>query len=247
MIIYKAINTENGKVYIGKTTKTLPERIKAHKYRYKKTDTVFYRAIRKYSFDKFRWEVIKTCKTTEELNLAEIEYIKENIDGYNIAKGGDGGDTISNHPRLDEIKRGVSEFHKGKKLTEEHKNKISEAHKGMEKPWSVENGKKMAESNIGKKSKLKGVKLSEEHKNNISKSLKGIKKEPFSEEHKKNLSKSHKGRSNPNKGKTLEEIMGVERAAELRKRQSESRVGRVVSEETKKKISETLKKRKNGK
>jgi len=247
MIIYKAINTENGKVYIGKTTKTLSERIKSHKYRSNKVDTVFYRAIRKYGFDKFEWEVIKTCYTTNELNLEEIKYIKENVNGYNIAKGGDGGDTISNHPRLNEIKKGVSEFHKGKELTKEHKERISEAHKGMKKPWSVENGKKMAESNKGKESKLKGTKLSEEHKEKISESLKGVKKKPFSEEHKKNLSEAKKGKSNSSKGKTLEEIMGVERAAEFRKRQSESRKGRVVSEETKKKISETIKRRKNGK
>lgn len=38
-----------------------------------------------------------------------------------------------------------------------------------------------------------------------------------------------------NKGKSYEEIMGVEKALEFKKRQSEMRKGRVVSEETKKK------------
>ena len=54
-------------------------------------------------------------------------------------------------------------------------------------------------------------------------------------------------RENPNKGKSYEEIMGVEKALEFKKRQSEMRKGRVVSEETKKKISDYYKNKKNGK
>ena len=41
--------------------------------------------------------------------------------------------------------------------------------------------------------------------------------------------------------------MGVEKALEFKKRQSEMRKGRVVSEETKKKISDYHKNKKNGK
>ncbi|MGK3946190.1 NUMOD3 domain-containing DNA-binding protein, partial [Streptomyces caeruleatus] len=67
------------------------------------------------------------------------------------------------------------------------------------------------------------------------------------DEHKKNLAKAKEGVKNPNNGKTYEEIMGVEKALEFKQRQSEMRKGRVVSEETKKKISDYYKNKKNEK
>lgn len=75
----------------------------------------------------------------------------------------------------------------------------------------------MSEGNIGKPSKLKDTNLSKEHKEKISKGNKG-KKKVFTEEHKKNLAKSKIGFKNPNKGKTYEEIMGVEAAKEFKKK-----------------------------
>lgn len=47
MLIYKATNNINGKIYIGQTTKTLEERKKYHKRDSKRIDNLFYRAIRK--------------------------------------------------------------------------------------------------------------------------------------------------------------------------------------------------------
>lgn len=246
MIIYKATNTVNGKYYIGKTKNSLVSRIKSHKIASTKKDWLFYRAINKYGFDKFKWEVIIECGNIDELNELEKKYISENKDGYNVAKGGDGGDTISKHPNLKNIKENVSKFHKGKVLSDEHKQKISDAHKGKTKDWAKETAKKMSEGNVGKESKLKGSNLSDEHKGKISEANKG-KKKIFTEEHKKNLAKANKGRENPNKGKRYEEIMGFEKALEFKKKQSEMRKGRVVSEETKKKISDYHKNKKNGK
>ena len=100
MIIYKATNLINGKYYIGKTKNSLESRIKSHKAASTKKDLVFYRAINKYGFDNFKWEILIECQNLDELNEVEKKYISENGDGYNIAKGGDGGDTISNHPNL---------------------------------------------------------------------------------------------------------------------------------------------------
>jgi group I intron endonuclease len=246
MIIYKATNTVNGKYYIGKTKKSLDNRIKSHKIASTKKDSLFYRAINKYGFDKFKWEIIAECDNANSLNNLEKKYISENHNGYNIAKGGDGGDTISNHPNIETIRENVSKFHKGKFLSEEHKEKISNSHKGKTKDWAKETAKKMSESNIGKESKLKGSKLSDEHKEKISKGNKG-KTKIFTEEHRQNLIKAKENYKNPNKGKTYEEIMGFEKALEFKKRQSEARKGRVVTEETKNKISEYHKNKKNGK
>jgi phage terminase large subunit len=70
----------------------------------------------------------------------------------------------------DEHKRKISEAHKGKVLSEEHKRKISEAEKG-------------------RISNRKGAKCSEETKKKMSESRKGLK---YSEEHKKNISEGRK-------------------------------------------------------
>lgn len=48
MLIYKATNKINGKIYIGQTHKSLEERKMCHKHDSKNIDTYFYRAIRKY-------------------------------------------------------------------------------------------------------------------------------------------------------------------------------------------------------
>lgn len=53
MIVYKATNNINNKVYIGITTKTLEHRKSIHKKDSKTKDTYFYKAIRKYGFENF--------------------------------------------------------------------------------------------------------------------------------------------------------------------------------------------------
>lgn len=103
---------------------------------------------------------------------------------------------------------------KGYKLSEETKNKISEAHKG--KPtW-----------NKG----LKTGPLSEEAKKKMSEAHKGIK---LSEEHKNKISEACKCEKNPLYGKHLSE--------ETKKKMSEAKKGKKFSEEHKKKIGEAHK------
>ena len=83
IIIYKATNIKNGKIYIGLTTKTLEERIKHHKRDSLRMDTYFYRAIKKHGFDSFKWEVIdNSAKSIQELEDLEKYYIKK----YNLLK-----------------------------------------------------------------------------------------------------------------------------------------------------------------
>jgi len=196
--------------------------------------------------------VVGEYSSKGELDAQEQRLISENLEGYNIAKGGEGGDTISNHPDLERIKADVSKFHKGKTLSEEHKRKISEAHKGRKRGvMSEEHKQKISEGNInsysrGRKAWNKGVPQTEEHKNKISEANKG-KTKVFTEEHKENIGKAKKGKSNSMKGKTYEEIMGVEAAKEFKERQSKARKGRVLTEDHKRKIKEGLqKKRENG-
>lgn len=99
MIIYKATNQINNKIYIGQTIKPLEARANEHKYDSKRNNYAFPNAIKKYGFENFTWEIIETCSSQEELDNSEIKWIKyfdstNNQIGYNIAQGGNPGKDI---------------------------------------------------------------------------------------------------------------------------------------------------------
>lgn len=96
MIVYKATNKTNGKVYIGLTTKSLAKRRAGHHHEAKKLNSqlAFHRAIRKYGRDGFSWEVIEELEDTESLLAREIYWIDYygsfGKNGYNMTTGGEG-------------------------------------------------------------------------------------------------------------------------------------------------------------
>lgn len=102
-IIYKATNNINGKAYIGKTKDTIELRKQRHytAAQRNKFVSLFYRSIRKYGWNNFTWEIVEIVPLSQ-LNNKEKEYIKL-YGNLNIAKGGDGGDTISQHPHKNKI------------------------------------------------------------------------------------------------------------------------------------------------
>lgn len=69
MLVYKAHNKKNGKVYIGLTTQSLGAR-KASHLRSAKSGSVahFHKAIRKHGEDSFEWSVINKVESLEELD-----------------------------------------------------------------------------------------------------------------------------------------------------------------------------------
>ena len=95
MIIYKATNLVNNKIYIGQTTGYLSRRKYQHEYyALKKEDNIyFHNALRKYGIKNFHWEVIEKCKTNIELNEMEFHYIHQynskTPNGYNLTDGYD--------------------------------------------------------------------------------------------------------------------------------------------------------------
>ena len=114
MYVYKIVNKINGKIYVGQTTEKLNQRCSRHMgYQKDDKDTKFYRAVRKYGKSNFYIELIEEVKTLEELNTREEYWIRK-LDtvenGQNSYYGGysSGGDTLSNHPRLKEIKKVLS-------------------------------------------------------------------------------------------------------------------------------------------
>ncbi len=91
--IYKATNKTNGKVYIG-IDKNWPTRKYAHKSKAKyDTGFHFHKAIRKYGWENFDWEVIYETSDYDDLKKCEIKLISEYNSyekGYNKTFGGDG-------------------------------------------------------------------------------------------------------------------------------------------------------------
>lgn len=92
--IYQTTNLINQRVYIGKKHSS------EFDSSYYGSGTVLHEAVKKYGKENFDIKVLHWAKTIEELNQKEIEFITlySNRKLYNIAKGGTGGDTTSNHP-----------------------------------------------------------------------------------------------------------------------------------------------------
>ena len=116
-VIYLLWNTLNGKRYVGQTTKPLDVRIMQHK----RSDFVVDKAIQKYGIENFRYGVIKTCATREELNYWEKYFIvtlnSKAPYGYNMTDGGEGN--AGWHHKPESIAK-MSKKHRGKKLTSKH-------------------------------------------------------------------------------------------------------------------------------
>jgi group I intron endonuclease len=122
MLIYRAVNTINGKSYIGKTEKTLEVRRDLHIATAKQqSQFAFHRAIAKYGIDAFEWNVLETCDSLEKLNDKEKDYIKLyesfGLKGYNMTAGGEGqcGWNPSTETRAlwSEQRKGKSPWNKG--------------------------------------------------------------------------------------------------------------------------------------
>lgn len=163
-VVYKITNNINNYIYIG-ITNNFKRRMREHKnnveninYKYK---SKLYNAMRKYGVENFSSEIIEVVNNREELEEREKYWISfynstdANI-GYNITKGGTGGQTHDvsgeNNPMY------------GHKYTEEEKKKIGDYTRGTKR--SVETRNRISNS-------LTGLPKTKEHKNNLSQALKG--------------------------------------------------------------------------
>ena len=186
--------------------------------------------IKTHGLDAFEWEVRKTFNTVEEavewekrvLSKCKVLHNRDNWFNGNVA-----GYII---PTEEGLKK-ISDFHKGKAKSDEHKQRISEANKGRKK--SVEQIAKMSANMMGKYAGDKNPMAG-----------------PCSEERRANISKARKGQPAKNKGIPATEAQKEKNrlAALGRKFSPESIAKRVAkqtgqkrSEETKRKISEAIK------
>lgn len=147
--IYKITNLIDSKIYIGKhSTKNIDDN-------YFGSGVYLKRAIKKHGIDNFKKEILCFCLNEKDLNKQEIYYIKKFesfYNGYNLTKGGEG--TLGRKPtKKQKEKQSVTqklnykknpEYRKilsqkakqrigeknpfyGKKLTKEHKEKMTKA------------------------------------------------------------------------------------------------------------------------
>ena len=141
-VVYKHTNQINNKCYIGMTRQNPPKKRWKNGTTYK-SNKHFTNAINFYGWDNFRHEILFENLTKEEAEQKEIELIsfyKSNQPdfGYNIANGGNCKGTVS-----EETKRKLSDAHMGKKLSQEHIEKIRENSK---KQYTDELRRKIVES-----------------------------------------------------------------------------------------------------
>ena len=242
-IIYKATCLINGKVYIGRTINGFNRRKRQHERcsLKNKLNYYFYNALRKYGIDSFKWEIIDTVKTENELNLLEQLYIEEYRRKGEVYNLNDGRGGMSGFKIPEKTKRKMSKAKKGKLFTEEHKRKLSEALKGNKyrlghKP-SKGTCRKLSEAGKGRPAWNKGEKFSDEIRLKMSEAQKGNKYclgHKQTEEHKEKISKAQKGNKY---------CLGLKASEKTRAKMSLAHKGHVVSLKTRKKISESLKAR----
>lgn len=165
--VYKITNTTNGKFYIGMhKTDNLDDGYMGSGIRIKN-------AIKKYGIECFQKEILFVFDNENDMKNKEKELVVvDEHTTYNLCDGGKGGFSYINRSGLNttgvsrrnyaEIARKVADKKKSRnyKLSEEHKQKISEAIKNNE-----ERGKKISKS-------LSGKTKSDEHKRKISEALK---------------------------------------------------------------------------
>ena len=142
--IYKITNLVNGKIYVGYTKNSLEERFKAHCYRasgHTEVNMPIVKAIRQYGKENFKIELLEESEDDEYIHNEREKYWIDTLNskdiaiGYNIARGGDGGDTYTNNPNKKEILLKNSEILKGHRVYyNPETNEATRVLKGKEPP-----------------------------------------------------------------------------------------------------------------
>ena len=206
--VYMHINKINGKRYIGQTIRQDNINYRWNYGEGYKKCPHFYRAIQKYGWDNFEHYIIQKNLTKEEANKLEelniLAYNTTNPDfGYNLQSGGSHysiSDEVrqkfsnakkgENHPMYGKhhteiAKQRMSASRKGKKISDEHKRKITIAVNNM----SDITKQKMSEAKKGEKHPMYGKHHTEETKqkmNNAKKDIHWINKDNVSKMVKEN-------------------------------------------------------------
>lgn len=192
--IYKTVNLQNGKYYIGKHTGKVDDN-------YLGSGVILKQAIEKYGKDSFQKEVLVICITEQELNYWEKKIINLQIQDpncYNIAPGGEGGYTV-------------------KHFSESEKRKIRQKASNAIKKYRRENPEEVKRWQSAQKESL--MKNIEQHKRSIKKALSRRSKQEIKAQHEKitktKLANRHYSRFQliNSSGKVVMESIGAEQIA----------------------------------
>lgn len=209
--IYIIENTTNSKKYVGQSWNVTKRLLEHSRGKYSGC-TLLVKAVKKYGWNAFRTQIHEFNNISQEqLDFLECEHIKSynsiHPEGYNLKTGGRGG----RHNNYTKDK--LSEVNRGKKLSIETRQKISEGQKGRVggfagKKHSEESKQRTSDTLKGKVPWNKGLpgtftgkKHTEESKQKVSLANKGKQKPPRSEEHKRRLSEARRGKGSSMKGK----------------------------------------------
>ena len=230
MVIYKIVNLINKKIYVGKDLYNNSD--------YLGSGLLIKKAINKYGEENFKKEIIEECSENNGHDR-EIYWIKRlnstnrNV-GYNISKGGKGGDNFTNNPRKEDIRKemrnrftGNKNPNYGKKWTEERKEKVRK--KMVDRKPSEETLKKLSKAHSGKNNGMYGV-SGQAHPNYG-------KKTPDERKGKISISLLKYWENNPEKRKAMSGENNPAKGLDARKKNSEKHKGKALSKEHKLKIS----------
>ena len=159
MLIYLATNRINGKVYVGKTLRNIPNRRSVHRAHAhgssRSNRSYFHSAIRKYGIEAFEFRELQKAKDAQELSELErtwIERLRSNDSkfGYNLTAGGEG--TPGFH-HSEETREKISAANKGNRNTfgrKKSKEEIERQRVSAKKFWAIEeNRKRQSERMMG--------------------------------------------------------------------------------------------------
>lgn len=161
--IYKCTHPYTGKIYIGKRESD-------------KVDLTYYGSGKKWvesisnvDTSLIDREILAWGSSRKELNELEIRYIREydatNPDvGYNIHRGGQGGNSLNDFQLWSQLHKGVRNGRYGMPVSEETRKKIGDSNRGKVRTEEAKLRISLA---------LKGIKRSEEQKRKISEAQKG--------------------------------------------------------------------------
>jgi group I intron endonuclease len=163
--IYLALNTVNGKGYIGKSKYGLSARRTGHLGIAHRTTCAFHKALQKYGRDAFEWRELYVSDIEEALFAAEIELIAAyRASGMSLYNMSDGGEGPSGYVRTKEHRQALSSTRQGMKFSDEHRAALVKSRKGRKMPpWTAERRAKMEaawERGSSKKSEAHKAKIS---------------------------------------------------------------------------------------
>jgi group I intron endonuclease len=190
-VIYEIKNIKNNKKYIGKAVDSQIRWADHKRTAKKEINLPLYNAIRKYGIKNFMFTIIFNCKhNIQSLNFHETRLIKKYNtlvpSGYNIAKGGNGGDIFNSLSIKDQNKK--------RRIHSEYLKIHNPMHNGSVydhwiRTYGYKTAMKMRHNHIQKIKKTKSIYINtNKYKLKISKRMKKIKSKGLSFQHKQRLS-----------------------------------------------------------